>query len=48
MKITKQNTKSTNSTGNVKITIAQAISELNLIKEGKMKGISKKELMDDL
>lgn len=48
MKITRQNTKSTDSTDDVETSLVQAISELNLIKEGKLKGISMKELLDEL
>lgn len=47
MKITRQNTE-TDSTEDVKASLKQAVTELNLIKEGKLKGISAKELLDEL
>ena len=43
MKITKQNNSS-----NIKDEISQAVNELNLIKDGKLKGISTKELLNEL
>ncbi|HAR72103.1 MULTISPECIES: hypothetical protein [Empedobacter] len=48
MKITRQNTENTDSTEDVKASLKQAVTELNLIKEGKLKGISAKELLDEL
>lgn len=48
MKITRQNTENTDSTDDVKASLKQAVTELNLIKEGKLKGISAKELLDEL
>ena len=38
MKITRQNTENTDSTDDVKASLKQAVTELNLIKEGKLKG----------
>lgn len=43
IKITKQNNSS-----NIKEEISQAVSELNLIKNGKLKGISAKDLLNEL
>lgn len=48
MRITRQNTENTDSTEDVKASLKQAVTELNLIKEGKLKGISAKELLDEL
>lgn len=43
-----QNTENTDSTDDVKTSLKQAVTELNLIKDGKLKGISTKELLDEL
>jgi hypothetical protein len=43
IKITKQENSS-----NIKKDISQAVTELNLIKEGKIKGLSAKELLNEL
>lgn len=48
MKITRQNTENNDSTEDVKVRLKQAVTELNLIKEGKLKGISAKDLLDEL
>jgi len=43
-----QDDKNTDSTDDVKASLKQAVTELNLIKDGKLKGISAKELLDEL
>ncbi len=48
IKITKQNTEDTDSKEDIKTNLKQAVTELNLIKEGKLKGISAKNLLDEL
>ncbi|AJH14963.1 hypothetical protein HX057_15980 [Myroides odoratimimus] len=48
IKITKQNTEDTDSKEDIKTNLKQAVTELNLIKEGKLKGISAKDLLDEL
>ncbi|GAQ15505.1 hypothetical protein MODO_3201 [Myroides odoratimimus] len=48
IKITKQNTEDTDSKEDIKTNLKQAVTELNLIKEGKLKGISTKDLLDEL
>ena len=44
----KQNTEDTDSKEDIKTNLKQAVTELNLIKEGKLKGISAKDLLDEL
>ncbi|AJA70102.1 hypothetical protein HX082_14210 [Myroides odoratimimus] len=48
IKITRQNTEDTDSKEDIKTNLKQAVTELNLIKEGKLKGISAKDLLDEL
>lgn len=48
IKITKQNAEDTDSKEDIKTNLKQAVTELNLIKEGKLKGISAKNLLDEL
>ncbi|MDM1093023.1 hypothetical protein [Myroides odoratimimus] len=48
IKITRQNTEDTDSKEDIKTNLKQAVTELNLIKEGKLIGISAKDLLDEL
>ncbi|GGF09663.1 hypothetical protein SAMN05443634_111132 [Chishuiella changwenlii] len=48
IKITRQNIENTDSVEDVKTSLKKSVTELNLIKEGKLKGISTKDLLDEL